>query len=310
MTDIDLHIHTNNSDGRFSPFEIIDMAKKTGVKIIAIADHDTVASYTKDVIDYAKRNNINLIPAVEISTKTNKCGIHVLGYFKDYKFNESFLKQLETIRNARHIYLKDVSKKLGELGYIVNTDELDKVDAVTKAHIAKDIVTNEKNKNILLRKFGHIPSQGEFIETVMNEGCEAYVAKKAITPKQASELIKSNNGKVVLAHPVAYQYEDGLSDDEILKIVKDMNADGIEANYIYTDRNNVIHNDTKKWNEFAKKNNLYTTVGSDFHNIEKDKAALGFTNLDYKVADEYKDLLFKDVISIKKSQIIVKIKEL
>lgn len=298
MTDIDLHIHTNNSDGNFSPFEIIDMAKERKVKIIAIADHDTVASYTKSLIDYANKKQIKLIPAVEISTKTNKCGIHVLGYFKNYKFSEDFLKKLEIIRNARHIYLKDVSKKLEELGYTVNTEKLDMIEAVTKAHIAKDIVANEKNRNILMEKFGYVPSQGEFIETIMNEGCEAYVAKKSLTPKQASELIKSNNGKAILAHPVAYQYEDGLEDNEILEIVKDMKADGIESNYIYTDRKNIMHDDTKKWNEFAKKNNLFTTVGSDFHNTDKNKADIGFANLNYKISDEYKNLLYQDLMSI------------
>ena len=76
---IDLHIHTNVSDGALSPKEVIDMAVKNGAGVIAIADHDTVDAYSDELFDYAEDRNIILVPAVEISTKTKKCGIHVLG---------------------------------------------------------------------------------------------------------------------------------------------------------------------------------------------------------------------------------------
>ena len=68
---IDLHIHTNISDGALTPKEIIDEAVKNNVHTIAIADHDTIDAYTKDLFNYAKKSNINIIPAVEISTKIN-----------------------------------------------------------------------------------------------------------------------------------------------------------------------------------------------------------------------------------------------
>ena len=90
---IDLHIHTNKSDGKLSPKEVIDEAVKNKVSTIAIADHDTVEAYTDELFSYAKGKNINLIPAVEISTKTKKCGIHVLGYNIDIN-NEEFRKSL------------------------------------------------------------------------------------------------------------------------------------------------------------------------------------------------------------------------
>ena len=103
------------------------------------------------------------------------------------------------------------------------------------------------------------------IETVMNEGCPAYVKKETITPKEASELIRKAGGKVVLAHPVAYKYEDNLDINDILSLVNETKADGIEANYIYIDRNNNKINEIDKWNNFAKEHNLFVTVGSDFH---------------------------------------------
>lgn len=282
---IDLHMHTICSDGALSPKEIVDQAKKNGVSVIAIADHDTIEAYTPELFDYVKEQGIKLIPAVEISTKLKKAGLHVLGYNFDLK-NEELLKRLYSLRNARHDYLSNVGEKLAELGYVLNVSELDKIDAVTKAHIALDITGNEQNKELLLKEFGHIPDKGEFIETIMNEGCPAYVVKNSITPMAAAELIRSAGGKVVLAHPVAYKYEDNLTSEETLQIVKDMNADGIEANYIYIDRYNNKINEVEFWSNFAKENNLRTTIGSDFHVSNGIHPVIGLLNEDVNLREE------------------------
>lgn len=282
---IDLHVHTNVSDGFLTPKEVIDEAFKNKVSFLAIADHDTIDAYSDDLFEYASKKEIKIIPAVEISTKYKKCGIHVLGYNFDLK-NDFFRKKLNELRNARHDYLRDVSLKLQNLGYSVNIFSLDKIEAVTKAHIALDVISNKQNEETLIENFGHIPSKGEFIETVMNEGCPAYVKKNTIYPKEAADLIRLAGGKVVLAHPVAYKYEDNLTDDDILDIVRDMNIDAIESNYIYIDRNNNKINECSLWNEFAKKNNLFTTIGSDFHNDDGIRPIIGLVNENLSISDE------------------------
>ena len=194
-------------------------------------------------------------------------------------------EKLYAIRNARHIYLYSVAVKLKKLGYIIDIDHLDKIEAVTKAHIALNIVKNEENKYLLLKTFGYIPSKGEFIETIMNEGCPCYVEKEAISPKEASNLIKEAGGKVILAHPVCYKYEYGLTDEEILNLVNDMKADGIESNYIYIDKNNNKINESSHWNNFAKHHNLITTIGSDFHKADNIHPDIGLINEDIKLND-------------------------
>ena len=142
---IDLHIHTNCSDGTLTPKEVIDEALKNNVKILAIADHDTIDAYTSDLFNYASSKGIQIIPAVEISTKYNKVGIHILGYNIDIN-NKELKDTLYNIRNSRHKYLQDVSIKLKELGYIINIENLSKIESVTKAHIANDIITNKENE--------------------------------------------------------------------------------------------------------------------------------------------------------------------
>ena len=279
---IDLHIHSNLSDGELSPKEIIDRAVNNGVSVIAIADHDTTLAYNDELFNYAQTNNINIIPAVEISTKYKGIGIHVLGYNFDIN-NKLLIDKLYSIRNARHIYLHDVAVKLKELGYIIDVNSLDKIDSVTKAHIALNIIENENNNKLLLKTFGYIPDKGEFIETIMNEGCPAYVEKETISPKEASDLIREAGGKVVLAHPVAYKYEDGLIDEDTLELVNEMKPDGIEANYIYLDINGNKINESTHWNNFAKHHNLITTIGSDFHKNDGIHSDIGLINEDIKL---------------------------
>ena len=282
---MDLHIHTNISDGVLSPYEVIDMALANNCRIISITDHDNIDAYSDELFDYAEERNMILIPGVEISTRVDKCGIHVLGYNFDIT-DENFKYELEKLRGARHEYLINVSARLKELGYIVNVDELDKVESVTKAHIALDIISNEVNKENLIKEFGHIPSKGEFIETIMNEGCPGYVWKRSITPKYAADLIRSAGGRVVLAHPVCYKYEDNLNVDDILELVKMTDAKAIEAAYLYVDKKGNRIDEVYFWKKFAKENDLLYSVGSDFHNEDGVHPDIGFSNWDIEFSKE------------------------
>lgn len=282
---IDLHIHTNISDGELSPKEIIDEAVNNKASIISITDHDTIDAYTDDLIKYANNNKIDLIPGVEISTKSHGVGIHILGYNIDIHSN-ILKKQLEDLRNIRHEYLYNVGKKLKELGYEIDIEELDKIDAVTKAHISLQIINNLNNKEKLLKEFGHIPNKGEFIENIMNENCPAYVKKRSITPLEAANIIRKAGGKVVLAHPVAYEHQDNLTDLDIQEIIEEIRPDGIEANYIFYDRNENRYNESEKWKKVAKKNNLFTTIGSDFHTKSSKHALIGLINENIHISDE------------------------
>lgn len=282
---IDLHIHTTCSDGELTPREVIDMAVKNKVSVISITDHDTIGAYEKELFDYAKDNNIKIIPGVEISTKNDKCGIHVLGYNIDLN-NEEFKNKLEKLRNSRHEYLYQVADKIQELGYIIDIMKLDKIEAVTKAHIALNVISNDKNKDILMKQFGHIPNKGEFIETIMNEGCPAYVKKNTITPREAVKLIENASGIAVLAHPVAYKYEDDLTDEDIINLVRDMRVGMIEANYVYVDKNNKKINECNYWRDFAYRNSLKTTIGSDFHKDDGIRPIIGLIGENIKLSDK------------------------
>ena len=94
----------------------------------------------------------------------------------------------------------------------------------------------------------------------------------------AAEMIREAGGVVFLAHPVAYKYEDGLTDEDILRIVREMNADGIEANYIYVDKFNKVIDDREHYQKLARDNGLKISTGSDFHKIDGIHPEIGFVN--------------------------------
>lgn len=271
---IDLHTHSICSDGVLSPKEIIDKAIENGVKIISITDHDSISAYTPEIIQYAKDKGVTLIKGIEFSTKYKGVGFHILGYnvkLEDIKLRET----IDKLQNSRKNYLIDVSKKLEELNFLVEIDKLLKLPSITKSHISADIVKNPKNNDELIKTFGYVPNKGEFIETIMNEGCPAYTPKFGITPKEASDIIRGAGGVVVLAHPVAYVYEDKLSPKDIMEVAVNIDADGIEGNYLYVNCKDVLFDDCLFWNKQASENHFVSTIGSDFHRSDGIRPEIG-----------------------------------
>ncbi len=273
---IDLHMHSICSDGVLSPKEIIDKAVENGVKIVSITDHDSISAYTPEVIQYAKDKGVTLIKGIEFSTKYKGVGFHILGYnvkLEDIKLRET----IDKLQNSRKNYLLDVSKKLEELNFLVEIDQLLKLPSITKSHISANIVGNPKNNDELIKTFGYIPNKGEFIETIMNEGCPAYTPKFSITPKEASDIIRGAGGVVVLAHPVAYVYEDKLSPKDIMEVAVNIDADGIEGNYLYVNCKDMLFDDCLFWNKQASENHFVSTIGSDFHRSDGIRPEIGLS---------------------------------
>ena len=239
------------------------------------------------------KSNTNII--VSAGAGSGKTAVLTERVIQKLKNGESVDKLLIlTFTNAAAKEMKDRIRHAIISNNLIS--ELDKIDSVTKAHIANDIINNEKNRDLLIKNFNCIPNKGEFIETIMNENCPAYVKKETVTPKSAAEIIRDANGKVVLAHPVAYVHEDNFSDEDILNIINDMKPDGLEANYLYVDRNSNKINEVEKWNNFAKENNLFVTAGSDFHNKDGLRPEIGFVNTEFALEDDIIDEIIMNLI--------------
>ena len=103
----DFHIHTTYSDGSLTPSQIINLAKEKRVDILSITDHNNTDGIDEAIVE-GRKNNITVIPGVELSTRYNECRVHVLGYFKDDSYKNDLLK--EVLLNVKKGNIKNLRK--------------------------------------------------------------------------------------------------------------------------------------------------------------------------------------------------------
>ncbi|WP_244833112.1 PHP domain-containing protein [Clostridium sp. BJN0001] len=252
MEKCDFHIHTIYSDGLLSPSEIILLSDERNQKYIAITDHDTTEGLD-DAINLSKNANVKLIPGIELSTSYKDKSVHILGFFKkdSYK-NKDLNSKLTELQNYRVIRAKKIVQKLkDEFNIIISVEKLLKnsKDTVARPNIAREIIN------------AGYPYTHEYIfNNFIGENCKAYVRTKKINTKDGINFLKDNGAVVFLAHPK-------LIHKEYLQEVLKLHFDGIEA--IYSQNTNE---ENSYFIDYAKKNNLLISCGSDFHgNPTKDK---------------------------------------
>ena len=119
----DLHVHTNFSDGKFNPSEIIDLALERGLDGVAITDHDTVSGI-EEAVDYNKKHdNFKIIPGIELGCIYNKEEVHILGYFIDYTSKE-LLETIKILKENRNLRGYKIIEKLKRLNIDINKEEI------------------------------------------------------------------------------------------------------------------------------------------------------------------------------------------
>ena len=259
MKRIDLHVHSDASDGTCTPSELVNYALEKGLAAMALTDHDTVSG-VKEAMAAAEGTELCLIPGVELSAEYRGRDIHILGLFLDYESKPflAYLDEFKATRDERNIQMAD---RLSEHGMPVSMDEMREEygDAVlTRAHFAKMLV-----------KKGYVKSYDEAFERFLGDGKPCYIPRKRITPEGAIELIHQAKGLAVLAHPLLYH----LGMDELRELVKQLKSqglDGIEAIYSMNSRR-----DERRMKELAGEYDLLITGGSDFHGATKPYIDLG-----------------------------------
>lgn len=264
---VDLHTHTTYSDGELTPNQLIDYAAERGIAAISITDHDTVAAYTEpDLYDYAENAGLEIVAGVEISTADNKNRFHVLGLCINAG-DPQLLDWLESLQDSRRRYTADVISALEAQGWQVSHDLLLEEYVHTKAHVAEAVVRDAANSEKLQSIFGDVPTRGQFIETYMNPGQTCFVPRQSPTPDEAIQNIHAAGGLAFLAHPVAYKYEQEMTDSEIVRVLRRSDYDGIEAMYYYYHKSNgdVEIDEVANFMQIARRQKLIVSGGSDFH---------------------------------------------
>lgn len=268
----DLHIHTNFSDGKFSPEEIVSMAKKVGLNYISITDHDTVEGILNLYENgFYPSKNIKIIPGIEMSAASEKHEIHILGYNVDI-FNQELIDNLVEVAESRWVRFSQIIEKLNSEGYnISETDVLTIAGgskSISRSHIARALV-----------KKGIFKTVREAFHEVLERGRSCYVPHFRLSPEKIIEIIHNAGGIVVLAHPKL------VYDDELVEKLLDLGMDGIEAYYPEHDEAEAA-----KYVDMAQRRNLIITGGSDYHGLSARHAIeLG----EFKLDDKYAEAIYK-----------------
>lgn len=256
---IDLHLHSDYSDGSCPIEEILAKAKSLGLSQIAITDHNTLVGslLARDIAD------INFIVGTELSVDYHGTEVHLLSYFPNgsptnYK-NVNFI--ITSGEAYKKIAMLEMIENLNEMGYDIKINELSEFTkgVINRVHICK-----------VLMKHGYISSVAEGFDKLIGDDCPAYVERKTVTISEAIEAVHQDGGIAVIAHP--YEY-DTLNTDGFLNDISAL-IDGIECYHPSADRKQTEH-----LIDFSQEHNLRITGGSDFHGDNKPNIKIGMMNV-------------------------------
>ena len=265
----DLHLHTNHSDGYYSPKELIDKTLSRGLKTVSIVDHDEIGALD-EAIEYGKTIGVEVIPGVELSVSYKHFDLHVLGYCFDYR-NPELVEHLNLFKKARIQRAERMVASLAKLGMPISFEAvMEKAGhgSVGRPHIA----------NVLLDD-GYVYSFQEAFNKYIGNGKRAHVGKLKIDIQVVLKFVKTAGGVCSIAHPGLE-----LSDDDLLALIKE----GVDAIEVVHPK----HNDekTRQLKQLAESNGVLTTGGSDFHGGSNGEEALGKYKVPYEIVKNLKEL--------------------
>lgn len=264
----DLHVHTNFSDGTFSPEEVIQHAAKIGLGCIAICDHDVIDGI-EPCLAAGEKYGVEVIPAVELTAEKQGCEIHMLGFYIDWK-NEEFRKKLSQLCAQREKRMYDMIDKLKKYKIELDPGEVFKLSgkgSIGRLHLAR-----------MLYKKGHVATVDDAFRKYIGNGKPCYVCKINLTPEEAIDEIIKTGGVPVLAHPGV------MGKDEFIPSYIKHGLMGIEV--YHTDHPPAV---SRRYEEIAKRHNLLMTGGSDCHGLGKGRVLMGSITVPYELVEKLKD---------------------
>lgn len=266
----DLHIHSYQSDGTFSPERVVKYSKTQGLSAIAITDHDCCSGIAP-AVTAAKALGIEVIPGVELSAELDEGTIHILGYFIDWQ-RDWFLKKLDEISMSREERARNILNKLKECDIVLSEKELFELSgpgSVGRLHIA----------NLMVKK-GLVSSVGQAFVKYIGNDRPCYVRNFKLLPEEAVKMIKDIGGVPVLAHPKTAYIKDRSREDVIKRLI----SSGIQGIEVYhPDHTRKDENDLKA---LAKKYHLLLTGGSDCHGVADKEILIGKVRIPYELVEE------------------------
>lgn len=263
---IDLHIHSTNSDGTFTPSQLVDMASNNKVGILSITDHDSIEGLNE--FQYNLPSDMTGVKGIEFSSfiidNNKKIKLHILGYGFDennYLFT-SLVNEMREKRINKHLeLLENIREKIKRLP----EEEIQKLNINRYCWFDREVIS-------CLEKAKYSKETIDELRKYYKANRFSYGNDYDLDVKRVIDAIHQAGGYVIFAHPMAYKFSDDR--DTILRIISKLISMGIDGIEIY--QSDCISDNTRWLRKIVNENNLLYSVGSDFHrNINSDGREIG-----------------------------------
>ncbi len=253
---IDLHTHTNISDGKLSPDELLQRAVANGVETISITDHDTVAAYRKLKTSAA---SINVIPGIEFSTYWKKIGIHIVGLNVDLD-SAALAEGITHQQQARRLRAEKIAERLEKQGVkdaLAGASAIADNDNLGRPHFAQYLVNTGAAKSIQHAFDKFLDAKSGDIKTYWAD------------LNQITSWVRDAGGIAVLAHPLKYK----LTRTKLTELLDDFIAVGGQGLEVISGKQ--LSYQTNDLAKICNQKNLLASCGSDFHQPDLQWSDLG-----------------------------------
>jgi len=257
---IDLHTHSTASDGTLSPTELVKLAAETGLKAIALTDHDTLGGVA-EAVAAGKEYGVEVIPGCELSLES-PAGVgwmHMVALFLPPEPKE-LQKAFDWVIEGRKTRNHEIVEKLRQQGINITYEAVAARAGGTigRPHFAQELLA--------LRV---VSSVDEAFKVWLGDNGRAYIPKRKLQPKQALDILNNIGATSILAHPFALGL-DMPKTEKLVSDLMDMGLDGMEV--YYSEHNEAM---TKDYKNMTERLGLLASGGSDFHGSVKPKISLG-----------------------------------
>jgi predicted metal-dependent phosphoesterase TrpH len=252
---IDLHSHTNESDGTCSPAQLIAEAVAAGVDVLGISDHDTFAGFDK-AGEFARPAGVALVCGIELSTKLRGRSAHLLGYFLEGAPQEfrQWVLDMQASRRDRNVRLV---ARLRELGFDITLEE---------AEARGRGLTGRPHFAQLMVEKGYVADLRQAFDDYLDESAKGYVYRREPTFEEGVQRIRGAGGIASLAHPIRVH-------GDVPGMMPELCEAGLNAIEAYHSDHGP--KETELYLGLARRYGLLVTGGSDFHGAAKPGVKLG-----------------------------------